>query len=243
VLKQHLRNGGIPGVLPLFARALGLCHAAIPSLDEKSGVLVYESQSPDESALLNGMRENGMALLSRNKTQLTVENSLDGRGEEVYELLSTQEFSSDRKRMSVVVRVGSEIHLYVKGADNIVIERLDKAAAANSPDKLDDVLERLRDFSVLGLRTLCVAYRVLSEAEYAAFQKEMDVAEVQLEGREEAIAAVAEKIETGLILLGCTAIEDRLQDEVPETIEFMLRVSLLMRYLVSNCRWGSACGC
>ena len=37
-------------------------------------------------------------------------------------------------------------------------------------------------------------------------------------GREEAVAAVDEEIETGMCLLGTTAIEDKLQDDVKDTI-------------------------
>lgn len=43
-------------------------------------------------------------------------------------------------------------------------------------------------------------------------------ATVALQGREEAVAAQAEAIETNLTLLGATAVEDRLQEGVPQAI-------------------------
>jgi len=39
------------------------------------------------------------------------------------------------------------------------------------------------------------------------------------------VAAIAEKMETDLMLIGCTAVEDRLQDEVPQTIADLLKAS------------------
>lgn len=71
---------------------------------------------------------------------------------------------------------------------------------------------------MLGLRTLCLAYKIIQPAEYAAWSTEYQTALALIDDREAAVDKVAEKIERNLFLLGATAIEDRLQDGVPECI-------------------------
>jgi len=72
-----------------------------------------------------------------------------------------------------------------------------------------------------GLRTLFCAERVLDPAEYAAWNAKAQAAKMEISNREEKVAAVDELIEVNLELVGATAIEDRLQDKVAETIQFM----------------------
>jgi phospholipid-transporting ATPase len=246
VFLQAMKSGSVSNLDPIraFCRCLGLCHGVIPALDEKTNTLLYESQSPDETALLNAMRDNGMTLLSRNKSHIIVEtkqNVIDTPIKETYEQLCVLEFSSDRKRMSVIVRApDGKIHLYCKGADNIIIERLDKRESVHPPALIHTVNEALKEFSVYGLRTLCLAWKPISEEEYRKFKTELDEAENSLVNRDEKIGAVSETIEKDMLFLGCTAIEDRLQDEVPETIHSLLRVRILLINL--HFRWESRSG-
>jgi phospholipid-translocating ATPase len=79
---------------------------------------------------------------------------------------------------------------------------------------------------VTGLRTLCLAYKVLDADEYERWAAEYHEASVSLEDREKKIEAVSESIEQGLTLLGSTAIEDKLQDGVPETISDLKRAGI-----------------
>ncbi len=75
------------------------------------------------------------------------------------DLLETFPFNSDRKRMSIVIRDNGVIKMYVKGADSIVQRRLAK-------DQTFDLDDELTKFSVIGLRTLMVAMRIISKEEY-----------------------------------------------------------------------------
>ena len=68
------------------------------------------------------------------------------------------------------------------------------------------------------MRTLCLASRDISEAEYREFSIIYDQAAATINGRGEALDAAAERIEKDMFLLGATAIEDKLQDGVPDTI-------------------------
>ena len=53
-----------------------------------------------------------------------------------------------------------------------------------------------------------------------------DEAITKINGRDEAVSLAAEKIEKDLYLLGCTAVEDALQDDVPETINDFLKAGI-----------------
>ncbi|KAJ1919999.1 hypothetical protein IWQ60_007103 [Tieghemiomyces parasiticus] len=210
--------------------------------------LVYEAQSPDEAALLDAIRQNGFVFHKRSKRFVEVyrrplatdpkptTNTVQWQGTELqldrYELLYTFPFSSDRKRMSVVVRTPEGIILLCKGADNVIIPRLcpDKTL----PSLLTHTENCIHQFSLSGLRTLVVAARTLDADEFAELQVIMDQAQCALSHREQRLAEVAEWVETDLELLGCTAIEDRLQDQVPETIEFLLRCGIKVWLLTGD---------
>jgi hypothetical protein len=64
--------------------------------------------------------------------------------------------------------------------------------------------------SVKGLRTLLMSVRILDESEYNAFDKEVRQAEDDIMNRDKLLAEIYNKFETGLVLLGATAVEDRL---------------------------------
>lgn len=76
----------------------------------------------------------------------------------------------------------------------------------------------LQEYASDGLRTLCIAARDVSEAEYRQWSAIYDQAAATINGRGEALDKAAEIIERDLFLLGATAIEDKLQDGVPDTI-------------------------
>lgn len=118
--------------------------------------------------------------------------------------------------MSVVIRTPDEkIKVLCKGADSIIEKRL-------SNRKNMDVTEKyLEEYASKGLRTLLLAEKEISEEEYKEWQEEYDEACLETENREEKVNKVAEKIEWDFELIGATAIEDKLQDEVAETISVL----------------------
>jgi phospholipid-translocating ATPase len=76
------------------------------------------------------------------------------------------------------------------------------------------------------LRTLCLAYKVIPEDEYQEWAYRYHEATVALDGREEKVEAVSDEMERELRLLGATAIEDKLQDGVPEAIADLKRAGI-----------------
>jgi magnesium-transporting ATPase (P-type) len=102
---------------------LAICHAII--VEEKDGILHYNASSPDELALTNAARHFGLVFEERDEVgNIVVLNKRTGNREK-FELLDVIEFSSARKRMSVVIRTSEDkIICMTKGADSIIISRL-----------------------------------------------------------------------------------------------------------------------
>ncbi|KAK7116641.1 hypothetical protein V1264_002281 [Littorina saxatilis] len=193
-----------------FFRTLALCHTVMPEVHE-DGTLEYQAQSPDEGALVSAARNFGFVFKSRTPSTITIE--VNG-ATEVYDLLCILDFNNVRKRMSVIVKKDNKIKLYCKGADNIIFERLAPACA----DLKELTMHHLNDFAQSGLRTLCLATKDISEMEYAKWKIKHHAASTTIENRDDRLDEVYEEIETDLELVGASAIEDKLQDGVPETI-------------------------
>ncbi|KAJ3109508.1 hypothetical protein HDU97_005165 [Phlyctochytrium planicorne] len=213
-----------------FFTSLAVCHSVLVSGDISKGpkAIKYLSQSPDEAALVQAAKDTGFVFLSRQESSMIV----DVLGEqEQCTLLNIIEFNSTRKRMSVIVRrPAGEIVLYCKGADSVIYERL-----MPGQDAIKDVTaSHLEVFATEGLRTLCISYSILPEAMYNEWAKKYHQASVSLTNREEMMDAVAEEIEQNMLLIGATAIEDKLQDGVPECIAGLANAGIKLWVLTGD---------
>ncbi len=92
----------------------------------------------------------------------------------------------------------------------------------------------LEQFAQQGLRTLCIGYRVLDPSEYLHFAAQFQSANTSVEGREEQLSLVYELVERDLDLLGVTAIEDKLQEDVPETISILRKANIKIWMLTGD---------
>ncbi|CAA0828517.1 Putative phospholipid-transporting ATPase 8 [Striga hermonthica] len=202
-----------------FFRVLALCQTAIPDFDQETGEVTYEAESPDEAAFVIAARELGFEFFERTQNSISL-HELDHKSgrkvERSYTLLHTLEFSAARKRMSVIVKnAENQLLLLCKGADSVMFERL-------SDDVQDFVAvtkDHIKKYAEAGLRTLVVAYRELSESEFRSWEEEFLLAQTSLTAdRDALVEECADKIERNLVLLGATAVEDKLQKGVPECI-------------------------
>ncbi|KAF5838678.1 hypothetical protein DUNSADRAFT_2442 [Dunaliella salina] len=109
------------------------------------------------------------------------------------------------------------IRLMCKGADGVILERL-----AGEQKLLASVQGHLEEMSQAGLRTLCVAEKEISEDDFASWMEQWHAASVAMEDREEKIATASDAIEKDMELLGATAVEDKLQDGVPEAVDALV---------------------
>ncbi|XP_025838057.2 phospholipid-transporting ATPase VA isoform X1 [Vulpes vulpes] len=206
---------------------------------EQEWELRYEAESPDEAALVYAARAYNCALVDRLHDQVSVE--LPHLGRLTFELLHILGFDSIRKRMSVVIRhpLTDEINVYTKGADSVVMDLLlpcssDDARGRHQKKIRSKTQNYLNLYAVEGLRTLCIAKRVLSKEEYACWLQSHLEAESSLDNREELLFQSAIRLETNLHLLGATGIEDRLQDGVPETIAKLRQAGLQIWVLTGD---------
>uniref|UniRef100_A0A096M6C4 Phospholipid-transporting ATPase n=1 Tax=Poecilia formosa TaxID=48698 RepID=A0A096M6C4_POEFO len=210
-----------------FFRLLALCHTVMPE-ENLPGELNYQAQSPDEDALVTAARNFGFVFRSRTPESITV---MEMGRKVTYELLAVLDFNNVRKRMSVIVRdPEGRMTLYCKGADTIIYERLHPSCS-----KLKDITTtHLNEYAGDGLRTLALAYKDLEKSYMERWLERHHEASTAIEGREDKLDVLYEDIETDLMLLGATAVEDKLQDGVPHTIEQLAKADIKIWVLTGD---------
>ncbi|KAL0447089.1 UNVERIFIED_CONTAM: Phospholipid-transporting ATPase 3 [Sesamum latifolium] len=218
-----------------FFRCLAICHTVLPEGEETPEKIRYQAASPDEAALVTAAKNFGFFFYKRSPTTISVREShveKMGKVQDVqYEILNVLEFNSTRKRQSVVCRYpDGRLVLYCKGADTVIYERL----ADHGNELKSATREHLEQFGASGLRTLCLAYRNLSPDVYENWNDKYIQAKSALNDREKKLDEVAELIEKDLILIGATAIEDKLQEGVPACIETLARAGIKIWVLTGD---------
>ncbi|KAH9875028.1 hypothetical protein J1614_004516 [Plenodomus biglobosus] len=213
-----------------FMIVLALCHTVVTERTPGDPPKIeFKAQSPDEAALVATARDVGLTFVGREEDRLV----LNVLGEERrYQVLNTLEFNSTRKRMSAIIRMpDGKIMLFCKGADSMIYSRL----IPNEQKQLRATTgEHLEMFAREGLRTLCIAQREISEEEYAEWNRDYDMAANAVVGREDKLEEVSDRIENHLWLIGGTAIEDRLQDGVPESISLLAQAGIKLWVLTGD---------
>lgn len=215
-----------------FFFLLSCCHDCIMDRNEETGDVTYQGESPDEIALVDAAANMGFQFIGSTAAYKTIK--VLGEKHNV-EVLKFFEFNSDRKRASVIIRQNGVIKLLIKGADSIIFDRLSTTKLQPFKAVINDYLTT---FSSVGFRTLCMAEKVITEEEWRQVDSQLTAAATS-DKREHLIGQIAEGIEKDLILIGCTAVEDRLQDEVPQTIADLLKASKIVSPDIQT----SKCGC
>ncbi|XP_058073824.1 phospholipid-transporting ATPase 3 isoform X4 [Magnolia sinica] len=218
-----------------FFRCLAICHTVLPEGDESPEKITYQAASPDEAALVTAAKNFGFFFYRRTPTMIKVREShveKMGKVQDIqYEILNVLEFNSTRKRQSVICRYpNGRLVLYCKGADTVIYERL-----VDGDNNLKKVTRaHLEQFGSSGLRTLCLAYKDLSSEWYESWNEKFIQAKSSLRDREKKLDEVSELIEKDLILIGSTAIEDKLQEGVPSCIETLSRAGIKIWVLTGD---------
>jgi phospholipid-translocating ATPase len=228
ILRDIKTESGQSLAIRQFFILLALCHTVLAeTFEDDPNMLFYKSQSPDEGALVEAARNLGFAFLRRQQNKIFL--SIFGEEKE-FNIQHVIEFNSDRKRMSVIIKTPGtvkmpegDVLLLCKGADSIIYERL---SPMNDKRLTDLTLSQLESFADKGLRTLCLAYRHISREEYEPWAAKYLNAQAALADREKLMATVAEEIEKDLMLMGATAIEDKLQEGVPRCIDDLARAGI-----------------
>uniref|UniRef100_A0A672VBC1 Phospholipid-transporting ATPase n=1 Tax=Strigops habroptila TaxID=2489341 RepID=A0A672VBC1_STRHB len=213
--------GSVHGVSreELFLRALCLCHTVqIKEADQVDGLMghperkyTYISSSPDEIALVKGAEKYGFTFLGLENDFMKIRNQKNET--EMYQLLHVLNFDPVRRRMSVIVRTTTgKLFLFCKGADSSIFPRVQQ-------EEIQQTKVHVDRNAMDGYRTLCVAFKELTQKEYDKIDKQLNEAKMALQDREEKMAKVFEDTEADMHLIGATAVEDRLQEQLAETIE------------------------
>lgn len=311
-----------------FLLCIALCHTCLPETNSK-GEIDFQAASPDELALVEAARDLGFLLIDRSIQTLTLQTTgADGRvRQEQYQVLDVIEFSSKRKRMSIIIRMpDGRICVFCKGADNVIRDslrlsdlaeqtahdigkrasirrtteqgyarqrqsvhsdmsprnsfgmrrstdlqrmasegmdswvqrreredfpaarhvnsgwtgtidqRINDSAATDDATIFKSCFQHTDDFASEGLRTLLYGYRFLEEDEYARWKEIYREAETSLVDRQKLIEDAGELIEQNFELAGATAIEDKLQDGVPETVDKLRRANIKVWMLTGDKR-------
>ena len=207
-----------------FLTALAICNTSF-IVDENRALIQslgyqpkYEGDNADDLVLCQSASEFGVRLISRSAQRIVVRylNATDASHHDThYEILCLLPFDSTRRRMSIVVRVDDQIFLYIKGAETSLWPYL---SGMNDDQMKSTTEQHSLDFAEQGYRSLLVAYRQISEREFADWSERYRHAANALDQREEAISDVATQIEIDLMLVGLTAVEDKLQEGVPRAI-------------------------
>lgn len=190
--------------------ALAVCHNVTPIID--NGLQTFHASSPDEIALVNFASEIKMKLIERTGTQITIQNCIGTT--ENYTILANFPFSSETKRMGILLRhvESNRILFFLKGADMAIQPRVKEVYRSL-------VMDECESLARMGLRTLVVACKYISEEEYQQWNKVWEAANSSITNRNAEIRKAGDLLEVDLDLLGITGVEDKLQDEINDVLE------------------------
>ncbi|CAL5987487.1 Phospholipid-translocating_ATPase [Hexamita inflata] len=241
---------------------LALCNTVqvqVTTSDNKS-TSTYQGESPDEIAFCNAAKTFGLKLSQRNATSVEYQiNIQDSIYNMKFEVLAVVPFSSDRKKMSIVLQeVGQEginqeqinqLHGFGVQRDEKTFFLPVKIAQPGQPFILTkgadsfmlplcnitkqniDIIQKIAsEYSVLGLRTLVFGCKQLQDPEWL---KEWNMVS-NLKESDPQYYDCTKKIECDLQYSGMTAIEDELQDELHDTLSFSIQAGIRIWMLTGD---------
>jgi phospholipid-translocating ATPase len=220
--------------------ALALCHNVTPTTDVEDGreVTSYQASSPDEIAIVRWTLSVGLRLAHRDRQTMVLETAEGGRPIVRVRILDIFPFTSEGKRMGIIVHFhtdmnvknppldSGEIWFYQKGADTV----MGSIVAAN--DWLD---EETANMAREGLRTLVVGRKKLSIQQYQEFSAKYQEASLNIASRDAGMQrVVSHYLENDLELLGVTGVEDKLQKDVKPSLELLRNAGIKIWMLTGD---------
>ena len=222
-----------------FMMSMLLCHTVEVTTEGK-----FVASSPEEKATLEVLKDAGYVFLGA-ELNGTINVSLKGKRVQ-YKRMAVLPFDSYRKCMTVVVKemenessdsnIGDTeinnveqreeaIHMFIKGADGVIIPACSSSVAAcsfsvsNLNSVIDQTQSIVNDYASQGFRTLVYGYKQLSRKEFDLFTYKLEQAKQSMVNRVKFVREAYRELEAKDIqLLGATAIEDKLQEDVAQTI-------------------------
>ena len=212
--------------LTSFLEMLSLCHSV--QKDENGA---YQASSPDEFCFVNYCKRIGIIYEGdeRDNQKRIIRTIKFFDKYKKYELLDTLEFDSTRKRMSVILRdlETNKLFVYCKGAETFIIKKCTSGDFQTCMRDIDSFAEQ-------GWRTLAFSYKSITEQDYKTMKNNIIEAYNDILNRSEKLALAFENIESGLTLVGATAIEDKLQEDVAITLETIRQAGIKIWVLTGD---------
>lgn len=220
--------------------ALAICHNVTPTIEDENGqnITTYQASSPDEIAIVKWTEAVGLRLMHRDRKGMLLQSVDTGRSVVRVRILEIFPFTSDGKRMGIIVQFlddsesssanieAGEIWFYQKGADTVMTS----IVAAN--DWLD---EETANMAREGLRTLVVGRKKMSLQQYKEFSANYKEASVAINNRDAGMAqVVSHYLERDLELLGVTGVEDKLQKDVKPSLELLRNAGIKIWMLTGD---------
>ncbi|KAK9477001.1 hypothetical protein V1514DRAFT_284020 [Lipomyces japonicus] len=205
--------------------ALAVCHNVTPVYD--NDVISYQAASPDEVAIVKWTESVGLTLAKRDRTSIALLHE-GTKIEQKLEILQIFPFSSETKRMGIVVSDSEkdEIWFFEKGADSVM---------ARIVQKNDWLEEETGNMAREGLRTLVVGRKRLTSEAYNVFLEKYTAASLMMKDRDGEMGRVVEEyLEKDLELLGLTGVEDRLQNDVKPSLELLRNAGIKIWMLTGD---------
>lgn len=153
--------------------AFALCHNVIPTENEND----FQASSPDEVALVQIAQNLGIKLIARTQKTIIIENP---EKSEQYEILANFPFSSERKRMGIVLRNCQDqqkIMFLLKGADVVMKNTVPEV-------KSGFLLDECEKLANMGLRTLVFSQKILDLSDFEKWNQKYNEAQMSLEQRD-----------------------------------------------------------
>ena len=215
-----------------FLYILAVCHDIFPEEQkENKNEIVYQGSSPDEVSLVKGAALLGYKYKSKNNGELTIEDEIHGVIRH-YEVKLMIPFDSFRKRMSVIVynKEKNIYELFTKGADTVMMNLI--KFRNNEKDEIKRINSIL---SHEGLRILMMAKKILKEDDVKSYIKKVkDIRKENGGNNSNILNRMYDLIEKNLKFCGTSAIEDKLQEGVPETIGTLLACNIRIWVLTGD---------
>ncbi|EGR30477.1 p-type ATPase, putative [Ichthyophthirius multifiliis] len=205
-----------------------LCHDVV--VEEKQEKIQFQGSSPDEVCLVEAAAKYNFKFLKRTSNQIFIKV-----GGEVltYKLLQKIDFTSERKRMSIIIQGinDDKIIIYTKGADSFLMQNLSNFT---SQEQIQIVQQSLQKYSQKGLRTLCLGKKEIPQKVYEDWLQQYNRSIFFVITKIKKQQKLENQIENGFELLGATAVEDKLQDGVPQTLQKLHQANIKVWMLTGD---------
>ncbi|KAK1350955.1 aminophospholipid translocase [Hamiltosporidium tvaerminnensis] len=226
ITENDLKNN-----FPLLLIFSILCCNSVERLNEK-----YEGVSQDEVCILNALEEEKCYITERNENYILLKI---GSNTVRCDISMVYPFSSERQRMTVVMTIFKKHFLFIKGSDQMVLQDIQKMKIDKDLQVFYCKVQKIIN-SNSDLRSLVFAYKEINSKEFVNFKVIYE--NIGFEDRKQLLDKLFTEMETNLIYIGTTFIEDKLQDNVSQTLS-ALKMAGIKTWMITGDKRETSISC